>query len=326
MSIQSEITRIQNEVSTQNGLIGQVSAKLQEKGATVTNTAGSSVTIANNTTKLQDVLAMAATIPEGVELPELTTPATAADLRSGKELIDAEGNKITGTMPDSTQGTISISVNTSGRVTASLTQTAGYVAEDTLRGATQLSTQAAKTVTPTKSSQTAVAKGRYTTGAVTVAAIPAQYITTTDATATAADMRSGKTGYVNGSKVTGSIADFDGSYECSGESSGGGSGGAGIETCSVEITAIDNFYIGMCSYIGYENDAFVVKATRYTTTQTTNISLSGVVCGTSIVLTSSAYETVVDGGVTLVLSHSGTWVFYAPTAQGATATIILQSD
>ena len=40
----------------------------------------------------------------------------------------------------------------------------------------QLSTQAATTITPTESSQTAVAAGKYTTGAVTVSAIPSNYV------------------------------------------------------------------------------------------------------------------------------------------------------
>jgi hypothetical protein len=39
----------------------------------------------------------------------------------------------------------------------------------------QLSTQAAKTITPSTSSQTAVASGKYTTGAITVAPIPSNY-------------------------------------------------------------------------------------------------------------------------------------------------------
>lgn len=52
--------------------------------------------------------------------------------------------------------------------------------------------QAAATITPTKSSQTAVAAGRYTTGAVTVAAIPAAYQDVTQVDATAGDVASGK--------------------------------------------------------------------------------------------------------------------------------------
>lgn len=69
------------------------------------------------------------------------------------------------------------SINSStGLVTASHTQTAGYVSAGTTTGTLQLTTQAAKTVTPTTSSQTAVAAGRYTTGVITVAAIPSNYV------------------------------------------------------------------------------------------------------------------------------------------------------
>lgn len=69
------------------------------------------------------------------------------------------------------------SVNsTTGLVTASHTQTAGYVAAGTTTGTLQLTTQAAKTVTPSETSQTAVAAGVYTTGAVTVGAISSTYV------------------------------------------------------------------------------------------------------------------------------------------------------
>lgn len=51
-----------------------------------------------------------------------------------------------------TQATPSISVSSSGLITASATQTAGYVTAGTKSGAKRLTTQAAKTVTPSTSS------------------------------------------------------------------------------------------------------------------------------------------------------------------------------
>ena len=69
--------------------------------------------------------------------------------------------------------------STNGLVTASHTQSTGYVTGSTTTGTLQLTTQAAKTVTPSTASQTAVAAGRYTTGAVTVAAVPTEEKTAT---------------------------------------------------------------------------------------------------------------------------------------------------
>lgn len=100
--------------------------------------------------------------------------ATAADILSGKTAY-VKGSKITGNIATVTQATPSVSINSSGLITASATQTAGYVSAGTKSGTKQLTTQAAKTVTPTTTAQTAVASGRYTTGAITVAAIPSNY-------------------------------------------------------------------------------------------------------------------------------------------------------
>ena len=55
--------------------------------------------ILNNTTSLQEVLeALQNKAVGGIELPELTNEGTAADLLSGKQLIDGEGNIVTGTI------------------------------------------------------------------------------------------------------------------------------------------------------------------------------------------------------------------------------------
>ena len=123
-----------------------------------------------------------------------------------------------------TKATPGITVNTAGLITASYTQTAGYVTAGTVSSTSQLTVQAAKTITPSTTSQTAVSAYRYTTGVVTVAAIqtetssitptttaqtinpstgkyfsqvtvaaiPAQYKDVSSVTASAADILSGK--------------------------------------------------------------------------------------------------------------------------------------
>ena len=113
------------------------------------------------------------TIETGADISGVT--ATAADVLSPKVFVDSSGVERTGTMATATQATPSISVSSAGLITASSTQTAGYVAAGTKSATNQLTVQAAKTVTPSTSSQTAVAAGRYTTGAITVAAIPSSY-------------------------------------------------------------------------------------------------------------------------------------------------------
>ena len=54
----------------------------------------------------------------GIVLPTLSNPAVAADLRNGKQLIDQNGQPLTGTMPNVLVNDPSISVNENGLITA----------------------------------------------------------------------------------------------------------------------------------------------------------------------------------------------------------------
>ena len=71
-------------------------------------------------------------------------------------------------MSIATQATPSVSIDSSGLITATATQTAGYVEAGTKSATKQLAFQAAKTITPTTTSQIAVSSGYYTGGDVTV--------------------------------------------------------------------------------------------------------------------------------------------------------------
>ena len=112
-------------------------------------------------------------------------------------------SQVTKSVATATQVTPTINVSNTGLITASSTQSAGYVSSGTKSATQQLTTQAAKTVTPSASSQTAVASGVYTTGAVTVSG---------DANLIGANIISGK-----------SIFGVAGTHVCSGGGSGSGS-------------------------------------------------------------------------------------------------------
>lgn len=97
-------------------------------------------------------------------------------------------------LTENTLSNINLSVNSNnGEVTADVSLSAGYnpLGKGTIE-TLALPTQSARTITPTTSEQTAVAKGKYTTGVVKVGAIPSQYADITGVTAQASDVLAGK--------------------------------------------------------------------------------------------------------------------------------------
>ena len=124
----------------------------------------------------------------GYVLPALKNPASENQILAGYDVIGENGAVKEGTMPVAAQATPEIDVLNNGLITVSAEQQSGYVEAGTKTETRQLPTQAAKTVIPTTSEQTAVSSGLYTTGAVKVAAMP----TATQATPTISVDANGK--------------------------------------------------------------------------------------------------------------------------------------
>lgn len=182
-----------NGSGTVSGVGGGGSYNLQSKAATPTKKQ-QSITPDSGYYGLSDVTIAA--IPDAYQDVSSVT-AAAGDVLTGKIYVTADGTVTTGTMANN--GAVS---QTLTATTISYTIPKGYHSGT---GKVQIVLEE-KSVTPTKSSQTVTPTTGKVLSKVTVAAIPAEYITTSDADAVAADILAGKTAYVDGSKVTGSMA------------------------------------------------------------------------------------------------------------------------
>lgn len=181
------------------------------------------------------------------------TPTTSLQTVNPDSGYDGLSKVTVNAMPTATQATPSITVSSSGLITAKATQSAGYVASGTKQATKQLTAQAAQTITPSTSDKT-IASGRYLTGTQTIKG---------DANLVAGNIKSGV-----------SIFGVTGSYE----GSGGGSGGGGsVETCTVTFSGIR----GHALFTTLEDGA-IEYGTGFLTGNSANIPQ--VVCKTYMVL------------------------------------------
>lgn len=183
-----------NGSGTVSGVAGGGNYSLQSKTITPTKTQ-QAITPDSGYYGPSDVTVGA--IPDAFQDVSSVT-AGADDVLTGKVFVDADGKVTTGTMTNN--GTVTKTLNTT---TKSYTIPKGYHSGS---GKVSITTEE-KSVTPTKASQAVTPTSGKVLSKVTVAAIPANFVDTTDADAVAANILVEKTAYVNGVKIEGTMPD-----------------------------------------------------------------------------------------------------------------------
>lgn len=338
MSVNSKMTALADEVRTLSG----ATAKLGIDAMT-TNVQSANNEVENQTTLLAQAIAAlegktAAGSPAPVLQNKTVTPATSSQTVTPDSGYDGLARVTVNAMPTATQATPSISVSSAGKITATSTQSAGYVAAGTKSATKQLTVQAAQTITPGTSNKT-IASGRYLTGTQTIkgdANLKAANIAagvsifgvtgthsggtdTSDATATAADIVEGETAYVNGTKLTGTnpyektATDTEINSQTTklaelktilqGKAAGGSGDGTGMETCTVIVSGeqVYDIYYSTPMIVAYDtvvNGKRTMKVEYYATGSAYD----------PLPLESFTLENVLCGGhVILKVTYSSGW-------------------
>ena len=182
-----------NGSGTVSGVAGGGNYSLQSKTVTPTKKQ-QNITPDAGYYGLSDVTVGA--IPEAYQDVTSVT-AVAADVLTGKTIVGKDGTVTAGTMPNN--GAVEKTLDTT---TLSYTVPKGYHSG---AGVVKIVPET-KSVTPTKAKQTVSPTTGKVLSSVEVAAIPDNYIDTSDADAVAANILIDKTAYVDGAKVTGTMA------------------------------------------------------------------------------------------------------------------------
>lgn len=181
-----------NGSGTVSGVAGGGNYNLQSKSVTPTKKQ-QNITPDNGYYGLSDVTV--SPIPDNYQ-DVSSVNAVAGDVLTGKIYVTADGTVTTGTMPNN--GAVNRTLDVT---TISYTIPKGYHSGT---GKVQIVLET-KTVTPTKSVQDITPTSGKVLSKVTVAAIPDNYIDTSDADAVAANILANKTAYVKGAKVEGTM-------------------------------------------------------------------------------------------------------------------------
>lgn len=179
---------------TVSGIAGGGNYSLQSKGPIVPTKQQQQITSDDGFYGLSDVTIDA--IPDAYQ-DVTSVDAAAADVLLGKKIVDAKGNVVVGSMANN--GTVEKTLTTAD---PKLTIAAGYHEG---HGYVQIVPED-KSIVPTKEAQTVTADSGKVLNKVSVAAIPDNFIDTTDATATSDQILVGETAYVNTIKVEGTMA------------------------------------------------------------------------------------------------------------------------
>lgn len=181
-----------NGSGTVSGVAGSGNYNLQSKSVSPTKSQ-QNITPDSGYYGLSDVTV--APIPESYQDVSSVT-ATAADVLGNKVFVTATGKVTAGTMAN--QGAVNKTLDVEAN---SYTVPAGY---HNGNGAVSIVLEE-KTATPTKAQQDITPTAGKVLSKVTVAAIPVEFVDTSDADAVAANILLNKTAYVGGTKVTGTM-------------------------------------------------------------------------------------------------------------------------